>query len=77
MHEKNLEMVKNILLTQIPNSQVEVTDLTGTYDHLGISVTSSHFEGLPLIKQHQLVMDALKEVLKKEVHAVKIKTKIK
>lgn len=77
MNEKNLEMVKNILLNSIPNSEVEVTDLTGTYDHLGISVTSSRFEGLTIIKQHQLVMDALKEVLKKEVHAVKIKTKIK
>jgi stress-induced morphogen len=66
--------VQNLLESSITPSKVEVNDLTGTKDHLEIIISSPQFEGLSLIKQHQLVMDVLKEEFKQELHAVKIKT---
>ena len=66
--------IKQIIQKGIPDAQVEITDLTGGSDHLGISVTSSLFEGKMLLAQHRMVMDLLKESLSRDLHAVKIKT---
>ena len=66
--------VKNLLEKKLPGSLVEVSDMTGTMDHLDLIVTWQNFKGLSLLKQHQLVMDALRESLQEQVHAVKIKT---
>ena len=56
------------------NTRVQVTDLRGTGDHLGLLVVSNRFQGQPLLEQHKIVMDVLREKLKEEIHAVKIKT---
>ncbi len=67
--------VENLITNQIPGAQVKVTDLTGTKDHLGITVISDAFEGKRLIQQHQMIMDILKNKLgTEEIHAVQIKT---
>jgi len=58
----------------IPGANVNVSDLRGDSNHLQIQVVSDAFIGMRLIKQHQLVMDLLKESLKSELHAVIIKT---
>lgn len=68
------QFVKNLITQGIPDAYVEVTDLTGTKDHLGILIVSDVFEGKLLIQQHQIIMDLLKESLKKEIHAVQLKT---
>ncbi len=70
----NLEEVKDLIGTQINDAIVEVFDMTGTQDHLGILVASDVFKGKMLIEQHQLIMDILKESLREKIHAVKIKT---
>ena len=69
--------LKEIIKTNLKDAQVEVTDLTGTQDHLGITVISDAFKGKMLLQQHQMIMDILKEKLKSEIHAVKIKTMTK
>jgi stress-induced morphogen len=43
-------------------------------NHLEIKVVSNVFQGMRLIKQHQLIMDLLKDSLKSELHAVILKT---
>lgn len=68
------ENVKNIIKSGLPDAQVEVTDMTGTADHLDIMIISDAFKGKMLIAQHQMVMDLLKESLKAEIHAVQLKT---
>jgi stress-induced morphogen len=73
----NLEMVKNLILSKIPDAEVEVSDLTGTLDHIGINVKSSVFQGKALIEQHQIIMNILNDSLKDKIHAVKIKTQKK
>jgi stress-induced morphogen len=70
-----LEYVKNLIENSLPDAHVEVTDLTGTLDHLNIFVVSDQFNDLPLLQQHKIVMDILKNDLKDSLHAVKITTK--
>lgn len=68
------QFVKDLITKGLPDAYVEVTDLTGTKDHLGIMIVSDAFEGKMLIQQHQMIMDLLKDSLKKEIHAVQLKT---
>ena len=66
--------VINLITKKIPNSKVSVENLKGN-DHLQVTVVSSEFNGLSLVKQHQLVYSALKEELATEaIHALALKT---
>jgi len=66
--------VINLITKKIPNSQVYVENIKGN-DHLQVTVIASVFNGLSLVKQHQLVYSALKEELAKEaIHALALKT---
>ena len=68
--EKVITLIKN----KLPDSEVKVENLKGN-DHLQVIVISSIFEGLSLVKQHQLVYSALKEELASEaIHALALKT---
>lgn len=66
--------VENIIRETLADAKVEINDLTGTQDHLGITIISDAFEGKGLLQQHRMVMDILKEKLKSELHAVQLKT---
>ena len=66
--------VVSLITNKLPDSQVKVENLKGN-DHLQVTVISTKFNGLSLIKQHQLVYSALKEELASEaIHALAIKT---
>ncbi len=68
------EKVINLIKKKIPNSTVLVENLKGN-DHLQVTVISSIFDGLSLVKQHQLIYSALKEELASEaIHALALKT---
>ena len=67
------EVIK-LITKKIPNSEVIVENIKGN-DHLQVTVISSEFDGLSLVKQHQLVYSALKEELASEaIHALALKT---
>lgn len=68
------KFVEDIIKAGLPDAQVMVEDMTGTRDHLDITVVSDGFKGKLLIEQHQILMDLLKEELKNRIHAVKLKT---
>ena len=64
--------VINLIKQKIADSQVYVENLKGD-DHLQVTVISSEFNGLSLVKQHQLVYSALKEELASEaIHALSL-----
>ncbi len=66
--------VINLIKQKIADSEVIVENLKGD-DHLQVTVISSAFNGLSLVKQHQLVYSALKEELASEaIHALALKT---
>ena len=66
--------VIDLITNKIPSSQVLVENIKGN-DHLQVTVIASEFNGLSLVKQHQLVSSALKEELASEaIHALALKT---
>ena len=66
--------VINLITKKLPGSFVSVENIKGN-DHLEVTVVSSEFNGLSLVKQHQLVYSALKEELASEaIHALALKT---
>ena len=66
--------VISLISEKLPDSQIKVENLKCN-DHLQVTVISSRFNGLSLIKQHQLVYSALKEELASEaIHALALKT---
>ena len=66
--------VINLIKKKIVDSEVYVENLKGD-DHLQVTVISSEFNGLSLVKQHQLVYSALKDELASEaIHALALKT---
>lgn len=72
-----MDEVRDLILSELPDAEVQVGDMTGTMDHLEILVVDNIFQGKMKLAQHQIVMDILKESLKDKVHAVKIKTMTK
>ncbi|MCY4645246.1 MAG: BolA family transcriptional regulator [Bacteriovoracales bacterium] len=72
-----MNRAKELIERQIPDAIVEVSDLTGTRDHVSLLVASDVFKGKNLLEQHRMVMDILKEEFSQELHAVQIKTMTK
>lgn len=69
--------IRRLILKSIPDTQVQIEDLTGTGDHFGITVISKVFRGKPLVEQHRIVQRALQPALDDgSIHAVQIKTKM-
>ena len=69
------QLVESLIKNAIPDAIIEIGSIGGTHNHLTITVASDSFEGLSLIKQHQKIMDVLKEPLGTRVlHAVRLKT---
>jgi len=68
------DYVHKIIKTGLPDADVIVEDMTGTKDHLAITVISDAFEGKMLFQQHQILMNLLKDELKNRIHAVKLET---
>ncbi len=68
------EKVIYLITKKLPSSQVFVENIKGN-DHFQVTVVASEFNGLSLVKQHQLVYSALKEELASEaIHALALKT---
>ena len=66
--------VIDLITKKLPNSEVLVENIKGN-DHLQVTVIASEFNGLSLVKQHQLVYSALKKELASEaIHALALKT---
>ncbi len=71
-----LDEIKNRLVKAYPDAKVEVSDLTGTMDHIQVHVETTHFKGMPLLDRHRQVMGLFDAELKSgELHALTIKAK--
>ena len=68
------EQIKDIIQTAIPNATIFVLNPGQDGEHFEAIVVSETFVGVPLVKQHQMVMNALKEEFKERVHALALKT---
>lgn len=70
----DFQFVEDLIKAGLPDAIVAVEDMTGTRDHLAITVVSDEFKGKMLFEQHQMLMNLLKEELKNRIHAVKLQT---
>ena len=55
-------------------SHLTVRDLTGTKDHYEATIVADAFAGKNRIEQHQMVYEALGELMTGPVHALALKT---
>jgi stress-induced morphogen len=71
----DLAELKAMIEVALPGASVEVSDETGSGDHLRAVVSANQFEGLSRIDQHRLVKAAVKERFDDgTIHALSVKT---
>jgi stress-induced morphogen len=62
------------LIAAFPDAEIEITDLAGDGDHYRARIVSAAFNGLPRVRQHQLVNKALADLLSGPLHALALET---
>jgi stress-induced morphogen len=60
----------------IPGARVTIQDLRGDGDHYAVRVMAQAFQGLPKIRQHMMVYQALGTRMGNELHALSIETTV-
>ncbi|MBV8686861.1 MAG: BolA family transcriptional regulator [Alphaproteobacteria bacterium] len=66
--------IEALILSGIPDARVEITDLAGDGDHYAARVVAESFRGLPRIRQHQRVYEALGGRMGGALHALQLTT---
>ncbi|MEX0962189.1 MAG: BolA family protein [Simkaniaceae bacterium] len=66
--------VKETILAALPGAKVSISDPMCDNAHFEAVVVAEQFEGLTLIKQHQIVMQTLKDKFDTSLHALALKT---
>ena len=66
--------IESLIRTGIPDAEVEITDLAGDGNHYSARVIAESFRGLPRIKQHQRVYEALGGRMGGVLHALQLTT---
>jgi len=73
----DLAELKAMIEAALPGAEAEVSDETGTGDHLLAVVRAPQFDGLSRIDQHRLVKAAVKERFDDgAIHALSVKTDV-
>ena len=68
------EDLENALREGFPDAEITIEDLAGDGDHYRAKIVSPAFQGLPRVRQHQLVYAALKGKMGGELHALALET---
>jgi stress-induced morphogen len=63
-----------LIRSGIPDAEVEITDLAGDGDHYAARVVSESFRGVPRVRQHQRVYEALGGRMGGVLHALQLTT---
>jgi len=66
--------IEQMITGAIPGAQVTITDLAGDGDHYAARVVAEAFRGLPRVRQHQLVYEALGGRMGGALHALQLST---
>ena len=68
--------IEKLIRDSIPDAHVEITDLAGDGDHYSARVVSESFRGVPRVKQHQRVYEALGGRMGGVLHALQLTTAV-
>ena len=66
--------IEELIRAGIPDARVEITDLAGDGDHYSARVVAESFRGLPRVRQHQRVYEALGGRMGGALHALQLST---
>ena len=70
------EDIERLIREGIPDARVEITDLAGDGDHYAARVVAESFRGIPRVRQHQRVYEALGGRMGGALHALQLSTAI-
>ena len=70
------EEIETLILSGIPDARVEITDLAGDGDHYAARVVAESFRGMPRVRQHQRVYEALGGRMGGVLHALQLTTAV-
>jgi stress-induced morphogen len=68
------EELENRLRAAFPDAEITIDDLAGDGDHYRARIVSAAFKGLPRVRQHQMVYQALGGRVGGELHALALET---
>jgi stress-induced morphogen len=66
--------IEDMIRAALPDAEVEITDLAGDGEHYAARVVSESFRGVPRVKQHKAVYDALGGRMGGVLHALQLTT---
>ena len=66
------DRIRQILLEKLPESRVIVEGDDG--EHFSAEITTPAFRGKSLVQQHQLVYQALGDLMRRDIHALALRT---
>lgn len=66
--------IEAMIVAAIPGASVEITDLAGDGDHYAAKVVAAEFAGMPRVRQHQMVYNALGGRMGGVLHALQLTT---
>jgi stress-induced morphogen len=66
--------IEALIVSGIPDARVEITDLAGDGDHYAARVVAESFRGMPRVRQHQRVYEALGGRMGGALHALQLTT---
>ena len=66
--------IEKLIKEGIPDATVKIQDLRGDGDHYAAYIESEAFRGKNRVQQHQMVYEALKGSMDKDLHALAIQT---
>jgi stress-induced morphogen len=69
-----IEFIQKTILAAIPDAEVHISDPHQDGQHFQAVVISPTFQGMPLVKQHHMVMKAMQTAMETDVHALALKT---
>ncbi len=69
-----VSQIINAIQNSLDGAEVRVMNPLQDGLHFVAIVISSHFSGKSLVKQHQMVMDSLKDLFESSLHALSLKT---
>ncbi|MDX8377026.1 MAG: BolA/IbaG family iron-sulfur metabolism protein [Mariprofundales bacterium] len=70
-----ITLLQQRVLAKLPDAQVDVHAYKGN-DHFKMQVSSASFIGTSRVQQHQMVYQALGELMQQQVHALALTTTI-
>ena len=66
--------IEELIRQGIPDAVVEITELAGDGDHYAARVVAESFRGMPRVRQHQRVYEALGGRMGGALHALQLTT---